>query len=107
MLVAGQILQDELFSGGEEEATRTERNARKAEPAITIDDSGIHINPRAKRHGNVRSSPNKAGRRRREPKPAMAANAGRRAPATPPRPRPGRAKAAPTPRPRPRMPAPS
>jgi hypothetical protein len=52
MLVAGQILQDELFSGGEEEITRTERNARKAEPAITIDDSGIHINPRAKRHGN-------------------------------------------------------
>jgi hypothetical protein len=52
MLVAGQILQDELFSGGEEEITRTERNARKAEPAITIDDSGIHINPRTKRHGN-------------------------------------------------------
>jgi chemotaxis protein histidine kinase CheA len=52
MLVAGQILQDELFSGGEEEITSTERNARKAEPAITIDDSGIHINPRAKRHGN-------------------------------------------------------
>jgi signal transduction histidine kinase len=52
MLVAGQILQDELFSGGEEEITRTERNARKAEPAIMIDDSGIHINPRAKRRGN-------------------------------------------------------
>jgi hypothetical protein len=59
MLVAGQILQDELFSGGEEEATRTERNARKAEPAITIDDSGIHINPRAKRHGNE-EKPDKA-----------------------------------------------
>jgi chemotaxis protein histidine kinase CheA len=59
MLVAGQILQDELFSGGEEEITRTERNARKAEPAITIDDSGIHINPRAKRHGNE-ESPDKA-----------------------------------------------
>jgi hypothetical protein len=59
MLVAGQILQDELFSGGEEEITRTERNARKAEPAITIDDSGIHINPRAKRHGNE-EDPDKA-----------------------------------------------
>jgi hypothetical protein len=59
MLVAGQILQDELFSGGEEEITRTERNARKAEPAITIDDSGIHINPRAKRHGNE-GDPDKA-----------------------------------------------
>ncbi|ALK96410.1 autolysin [Massilia sp. WF1] len=52
MLVAGKILQDELFSGGEEEITRTERNTRKAEPAIMIDDSGIHINPRVKRRGN-------------------------------------------------------
>jgi len=53
MLVAGQILQDELFSGGEEEIARTERKAGKAEPAITIDDSGIHINQRARqqRHG--------------------------------------------------------
>jgi signal transduction histidine kinase len=52
MLVAGQILQDELFSGGEEETMLAERAARKAEPAITIDDSGIHINQRAKRKGN-------------------------------------------------------
>jgi hypothetical protein len=52
MLVAGQILQDELFSGGEEETMLAERSARKAEPAITIDDSGIHINQRAKRKGN-------------------------------------------------------
>jgi uncharacterized protein YcbK (DUF882 family) len=55
MLVAGQILQDELFSGGEEEIARIERKsgkAGKAEPAITIDDSGIHINQRARRHGN-------------------------------------------------------
>jgi len=59
MLVAGQILQDELFSGGEEENVRTERNARKAEPAITIDDSGIHINPRTKRKGNE-ETPDKA-----------------------------------------------
>jgi hypothetical protein len=53
MLVAGQILQDELFSGGEEDIARTERKAGKAEPAITIDDSGIHINQRARqqRHG--------------------------------------------------------
>jgi hypothetical protein len=47
MLVAGQILQDELFSGGEEEIARTEKRARKDEPTIVIDDSGIHINPRA------------------------------------------------------------
>jgi Histidine kinase len=59
MLVAGQILQDELFSGGEEENVRMERSARKAEPAITIDDSGIHINPRAKRKGNE-EAPDKA-----------------------------------------------
>jgi signal transduction histidine kinase len=52
MLVAGQILQDELFSGGEEETKLAERSARKAEPAITIDDSGIHINQRPKRKGN-------------------------------------------------------
>jgi hypothetical protein len=50
LLVAGQILQDELFSGSEEEIARTERKAGKAEPAITIDDSGIHINQRARQH---------------------------------------------------------
>jgi signal transduction histidine kinase len=53
MLVAGQILQDELFSGGEEDPVRTERSARKSEPAITIDDSGIHINPRTTRQGKA------------------------------------------------------
>jgi len=52
MLIAGQILQDELFSGGEEDPVRTERSARKSEPAITIDDSGIRISPRGKRRGN-------------------------------------------------------
>jgi hypothetical protein len=52
MLIAGQILQDELFSGGEEDPVRTERSARKSEPAITIDDSGIRISPRVKRRGN-------------------------------------------------------
>jgi hypothetical protein len=51
MLVAGQILQDELFSGGEEDPV-AERSARKSEPAITIDDSGIRISPRPKRRGN-------------------------------------------------------
>jgi signal transduction histidine kinase len=66
MLVAGQILQDELFSGGEEEIARIERKggkAGKAEPAITIDDSGIHINQRARqqRHAvNTDDDPDKA-----------------------------------------------
>jgi signal transduction histidine kinase len=68
MLVAGQILQDELFSGGEEDIARIERKsgkAGKAEPAITIDDSGIHINQRAgqQRHGAIDEHPDagKAG----------------------------------------------
>jgi len=65
MVVAGQILQDELFSGGEEDIARIERKsgkAGKAEPAITIDDSGIHINQRARqqRHGAVDEDPGKA-----------------------------------------------
>jgi chemotaxis protein histidine kinase CheA len=55
LIVAGQILQDELFSGGQEETTRAERDARRAEPAVTIDDSGIHINQRGGkgRHGDT------------------------------------------------------
>jgi chemotaxis protein histidine kinase CheA len=58
MLVAGQILQDELFSGGEEEIARTEHNPRKPEPTVTIDDSGIHINPgKNSRRGTVTINP--------------------------------------------------
>jgi hypothetical protein len=58
MLVAGQILQDELFSGGEEEIARTERKPRKPEPTVTIDDSGIHINPgKNGRHGTITINP--------------------------------------------------
>jgi hypothetical protein len=51
-LIAGAILQEELFSGsGDEEAVRAERGPgpRKAEPSsILIDDSGIHFNVRNK-----------------------------------------------------------
>jgi signal transduction histidine kinase len=50
-LIAGSILQDELFSGpGEETVVRTERGSkdRKAKPSIVFDDSGIHFNPRNK-----------------------------------------------------------
>jgi hypothetical protein len=54
-LVAGSILQDELFSGsGEEIAERSERGARRKdkEATILIDDSGIHFNPgNRNRHG--------------------------------------------------------
>jgi signal transduction histidine kinase len=47
-LMAGSILQDELFSGSEEEVVRTERApGRKTQQSssILIDDSGIHFNP--------------------------------------------------------------
>jgi hypothetical protein len=58
MLVAGQILQDELFSGGEEEIARTEHKPRKPEPTVTIDDSGIHINPgKNSRRGPITINP--------------------------------------------------
>jgi chemotaxis protein histidine kinase CheA len=49
MLIAGSILQEELFSGpSEEDVVRAERAARKAEPSILIDDTGIHFNPRTR-----------------------------------------------------------
>ena len=48
LLTAGTIVQQELFSGGEEDIVRTERTARRDEPTITIDDSGIHLNPRGR-----------------------------------------------------------
>jgi hypothetical protein len=48
LVVAGHILQEELFSGGQEEITRTERNARKDEATITIDDSGLRLNMRGR-----------------------------------------------------------
>ena len=58
MLIAGKILQDELFSGGDEDITFTERSAHKAEPTVTIDDSGIHINPgRNSRKGTITINP--------------------------------------------------
>lgn len=81
MLVAGQILQDELFSGGEEETMLAERSARKAEPAITIDDSGIHINQRAKRKGNAEGT-DKADKAAEQAE----ANAGKSSPPLPPEP---------------------
>ena len=50
-LIAGSILQDELFSGsGEETVVRSERATKdgKAKPSIVFDDSGIHFNTRNK-----------------------------------------------------------
>ena len=48
LLTAGYIVQQELFSGGEEDMVRTERASRRDEPSITIDDNGIHLNPRGR-----------------------------------------------------------
>jgi signal transduction histidine kinase len=48
-LIAGSILQDELFSSpGEETVVRTERGGKnaKAKPSIVFDDAGIHFNTR-------------------------------------------------------------
>jgi hypothetical protein len=58
-LIAGTILQEELFSGpSEAEVARAERASRKDEPSILIDDSGIHFNPRNKaRHNGVPTPP--------------------------------------------------
>jgi hypothetical protein len=47
-LIAGAILQEELFSGAQVETAAAERAARKDQPSILIDDSGIHFNPRNK-----------------------------------------------------------
>jgi signal transduction histidine kinase len=59
MLIAGAILQEELFSGpNEEDVARAERAARKSEPSILIDDTGIHFNPRNKpRQGSAGTLP--------------------------------------------------
>ena len=50
-LIAGSILQDELFSSpNEETVVRNDKGSkdRKAKPSIVFDDSGIHFNPRNK-----------------------------------------------------------
>ncbi len=50
-LIAGSILQDELFSSpGEETVVRNDKGSkdRKAKPSIVFDDAGIHFNPRNK-----------------------------------------------------------
>ncbi|MBY0243485.1 MAG: histidine kinase [Burkholderiaceae bacterium] len=49
-MIAASILQDELFSSGPDEEyvqiVRDKKNARHSDTSITIDDSGIHFNPR-------------------------------------------------------------
>jgi hypothetical protein len=60
-LIAASILQDELFSGSVEEVViedkaRT-RKPRAGDANITIDDSGIHFNPRKPSAGAVQQPP--------------------------------------------------
>jgi signal transduction histidine kinase len=58
-LIAGKILQEELFSGAsQEDVVRSERaSGRRAEPSILIDDSGIHFNPRNRQRNGSASLP--------------------------------------------------
>lgn len=74
-LIAGAILQEELFSGGQAEIAAAERAARKDQPSILIDDSGIHFNPRNKPKAGSPESP---------PLPPVPPEAPKAAPATPP-----------------------
>ena len=50
MLIAGSILQDELFSSSpvQEESIRSDKKRKSGDTNIVIDDSGIHFNPRGK-----------------------------------------------------------
>lgn len=50
-LIAGAILQEELFSGANEDLPRAERNGRQETTSILIDDSGIRFNPRKPKGG--------------------------------------------------------
>ncbi|MFL6710431.1 MAG: sensor histidine kinase [Massilia sp.] len=76
-LMAGKILQDELFSGASEEiVVRSDRRAKKApESNIQIDESGIRFNPRGKVKSGAAVAP--------EPPAAPAAPAASAAPAAP------------------------
>jgi hypothetical protein len=58
-LIAGKILQEELFFGAsQEEVVRSERaNGRRAEPSILIDDNGIHFNPRNRQRNGTATLP--------------------------------------------------
>ncbi|QOY95881.1 histidine kinase [Massilia sp. UMI-21] len=58
-LMAGAILQEELFSGpAEEEITRAERDARRgSDAAILIDESGIRFHPRSRARGGAATGP--------------------------------------------------
>ena len=79
LLIAGAILQDILFSGGDAEIAAAERAARRDQTSIVIDDSGIRFNPRNKPHVQAPEAPP-------HPAPAPGAPAAPDAPGAPPAP---------------------
>ncbi|USX25445.1 histidine kinase [Oxalobacteraceae bacterium OTU3CINTB1] len=75
MLIAGSILQDELFSSSpvQEEVVRSDKKRKGADTNIVIDDSGIRFNMRGKRNKDADkadSSVDENGVPRAEPAPA-------------------------------------
>jgi signal transduction histidine kinase len=58
MLIAGSILQDELFSSSpvQEEQVRSDKKRKGADTNIVIDDSGIRFNMRGKRNKDAEKS---------------------------------------------------
>ncbi|GAB2873577.1 hypothetical protein GCM10027277_48620 [Pseudoduganella ginsengisoli] len=88
-MIAASILQDELFSSGPDEEyaqiVRDKKNARHSDTNITIDDSGIHFNPRSK--GRKESASAEAPAAPAAPElPASAAAPATPAPPAPPEP---------------------
>ncbi len=92
MLIAGSILQDELFSSGSDEeiVVRNEKHPKRknGDTNILIDDSGIHFNPRGKirnKDGEKADSSENGGKPVAPPaEPAEPADAAPAAPATEP-----------------------
>jgi len=91
MLIAGSILQDELFSSGsdEEVIVRNEKHPKRknGDTNILIDDSGIHFNPRGKirnKDGDKTDAGENGGKPTATPaEPAEPADAAPAAPAAP------------------------
>ncbi|MFS2007420.1 sensor histidine kinase [Duganella sp. CT11-25] len=62
MLIAGSILQDELFSSNPvEEEVSSSPKRKSGDTNILIDDSGIHFNPRGKIRNKTESTPGDHG----------------------------------------------
>jgi hypothetical protein len=87
-LIAGKILQDELFSGGGEEIVERadKKPSKKEESNILIDDSGIRFNPRpkSKRGAAVVAEPAEPAEPAEQPEPAAPATPAVPAPPKPP-----------------------